>query len=92
MRQTEALTARYHRLGQMAWEMAPEPRQAFRLPADKAPGRPWYLKPAMALAVISVRRLCRQRLRQAKRRVMPMSARCGGPAPLSHGDSSGWTG
>ena len=52
MRQTEALTARYRRLGQMAWEMAPEPRQAFRVPADLAPGRPWYLKPAMALGVM----------------------------------------
>ena len=50
--QTEALTARYRRLGQMAREMAPEPRQAFRLPTDKAPGRPWYLKPAMALGVM----------------------------------------
>ena len=51
-RQTEALTASYRRLGQMAREMAPEPRQAFRVPADKAPGRPRYLKPAMALGVM----------------------------------------
>jgi len=50
--QTEALTASYRRLGQMARAMAPEPRQAFRLPADHAPGRPWYLKPAMALGVM----------------------------------------
>ncbi|MEE4605144.1 MAG: hypothetical protein V2J65_27955 [Desulfobacteraceae bacterium] len=50
--QTEALTASYRRLGQMAREMAPEPRQALRVPADKAPGRPWYLKPAMALGVL----------------------------------------
>lgn len=51
-RQTEALTARYRHLGQMAREMAPEPRQAFRVPADKLPGRRWYLKPAMALGVM----------------------------------------
>jgi hypothetical protein len=50
--QTEELTDRYCRLGQMAREMAPEPRQAFRVPADHAPGRGWYLKPVMALGVI----------------------------------------
>jgi hypothetical protein len=53
-RQTEDLTARYRRLGQMARGMTPEPRQAFRVPADHAPGRRWYLKPAMALGVMGV--------------------------------------
>ncbi|MEE4113143.1 MAG: hypothetical protein V2I40_10035 [Desulfobacteraceae bacterium] len=53
-RQTDDLTARYRRLGQMAREMAPEPRQAFRVPADHAPGRRWYLKPAMAIGVMGV--------------------------------------
>ena len=53
-RQTEALTARYRRLGQMARAMTPEPRQAFRVPADKAPSRRWYFKPAMALGVMGV--------------------------------------
>ena len=33
-RQTEDLTYRYRRLGQMAKQMAPKPRQAFRVPAS----------------------------------------------------------
>ena len=53
-RQIEDLSDHYRRLGQMARAMAPEPRQAFRVPADHAPGRPWYLKPAMALGVMGV--------------------------------------
>jgi hypothetical protein len=53
-RQTGELTDRYRRLGQVAGEMAPEPRQAFRVPEDNAPGHRWYLKPAMALGVMGV--------------------------------------
>ena len=51
-RQIEDLSDHYRRLGQMARAMAPEPRRAFRVPADHAPGRRWYLKPAMALGVM----------------------------------------
>ena len=53
-RQIEDLSDHYRRLGQMARAMAPEPRRAFRVPADHAPGRRWYLKPAMALGVMGV--------------------------------------
>lgn len=51
-RQTEALAARYRRLGRMAREMAPEPRRTFQVPADHAPDRHRYLKPALALGVM----------------------------------------
>jgi hypothetical protein len=53
-RQARDLTDRYRRLGQMARQMAPEPRKSFRVPADKAPVRRWHLKPVMALGVLGI--------------------------------------
>jgi len=51
-RQAKDLTDRYSRLGQMARQMAPEPRKSFRLPADHVPAGRWYVKPALALGVL----------------------------------------
>jgi len=51
-RQTKDLTDSYDRLGQMARQMAPEPRKSFRLPADDAPVRRWHLRPVMALGIL----------------------------------------
>ncbi len=53
-RQARDLTDRYRRLGQMARQMAPEPRKSFRVPADNAPLRRWHLKPVMALGLLGV--------------------------------------
>jgi len=52
--QIKDLTDRYGRLGQMARQMAPQPRKPFRLPADNAPVRRWYFKPALALGALGV--------------------------------------
>ena len=53
-RLTDDLTHRYTRLGQMAKQMAPEPRQAFRVPAHNAPVGRWQFKPGIALGVLGV--------------------------------------
>jgi hypothetical protein len=53
-RQTEDLTYRYHRLGKMARQMAPKPRQAFRVPARPTFIGRWHFKPGMALGVLGV--------------------------------------
>ena len=51
-RQARDLSDGYRRLGQMARQMAPEPRKSFRLPADDAPVRRWHFKPVLALGVL----------------------------------------
>jgi hypothetical protein len=53
-RQTEDMTYRYRRLGQMAKQMAPEPRQAFRVPAHNAAIGRWRFRPGVALGVLGV--------------------------------------
>lgn len=53
-RQTEALSHRLIRLGQMAKQMTPEPQKSFRLPAHSTPVGRWRLKPAMALGVLGI--------------------------------------
>jgi hypothetical protein len=53
-RQSEELTRPLSRLGQLARQMAPEPRKSFRLPAHSAPVRRWYVKPALALGALGV--------------------------------------
>jgi hypothetical protein len=53
-RQAEDLACRYHRLGQMARTMAPEPSRAFRVPTRHTPTRWWNFKPGMALGVLGV--------------------------------------
>ena len=53
-RETDALTHRYRRLGQMARQMAPKPQQAFRVPARHAAIGRWHFKPGMALGVLGV--------------------------------------
>jgi len=50
--QSQDLTDHYTRLGQMARQMAPEPRKHFRLPAHTAPVRRWHFKPVMALGML----------------------------------------
>mgnify|MGYP000215217915 FL=1 len=51
-RQAEDVADDYRRLGQMARQMAPEPRRTFRLPADNAPAGRRYVRPALALGVL----------------------------------------
>lgn len=50
--QTENLAHRFSRLGQMARQMAPKPRQTFRIPAHSGPVGRWHFKPGMALGVL----------------------------------------
>jgi hypothetical protein len=51
-RQAKDLADSYNRLGQMARQMAPQPRMSFRMPADQVPAGRWYVKPALALGVL----------------------------------------
>lgn len=50
--QTENLTDRFSRLGLMARQMAPKPRQVFRMPVHSGPVGRWHFKPGMALGVL----------------------------------------
>jgi hypothetical protein len=53
-RQTEDMIQRYRRLGQMARQMAPKPRQVFRAPDRRASSGRWYFKPGVALGALGV--------------------------------------
>lgn len=53
-RQAEDLQHRYHRLGKMARNMAPEPSRPFRVRAHQMPKSRWYLQPGVAVGILGV--------------------------------------
>lgn len=52
--QAETLDRRYRRLGQMARELAPNPKRAFRLPEVTSVPRRRQFRPAMAVGLVTV--------------------------------------
>lgn len=52
-RQVTRLAQRYHRIGQMARKMAPEPSRAFRVPSHQGSVAKRRFKPALALGMIA---------------------------------------